>query len=120
MCEMCVFMLLDIGTARSYVQLSVQLDLQIAAIRLTALFLIFLFSYFIERESHRNIVVPRGLGRRNRRGLVIIDFFERSETVITISGLKSPREDLKPGKEQKTEADIIWTNILGSVDSETV
>jgi hypothetical protein len=35
-------------------------------------------------------------------------------------GLKSPREYLTPGKNQETEADISWTNILGSVFSETI
>jgi len=40
MCELCVFMVLDAGTARICVQSSVQLDLQIVGIRLAALFLI--------------------------------------------------------------------------------
>ena len=76
MCEMCVFMVLDVATALGFIELSVQLDLQIAGIRLTPLFLTLWFSLFIERKSHRNIVVPRGLGRRNRRGQVIIDFLK--------------------------------------------
>jgi hypothetical protein len=118
--RMCVFRVLDVGTTRSYVELSVQLDLLIAGIRLTALFLILLFSLFIERKSHRNIVIPRGLGRRNRRGQVIIDFRERSETVTGNTWLKRPREDITPGKNQDTEPDISWTNLLGSVDSETI
>jgi len=118
--RMCVFMVLDVGTARSYVELSVQLDLLIAGIGLTALFLILLFSLLIESKSHRNVVVTRGLGRRNRRGQVIIDFRERSETVMANTWLKSPREYITPGKNQETEADISWTNLLGSADSETI
>jgi len=84
-------MVLDVGTARSYVELSVQLHLQITGMRLTALFLTLSYSLFIERKSHRNIVVPRGLRKRNRRGQVIIDFCERSETVIANTWFKKPK-----------------------------
>jgi hypothetical protein len=91
MSDMCVFMVLDVGTARTYVELSVQLDLQIAGIRLTALFLILLFSFFVERKSHRNVFVPRGLRRRYRRGQVIIDFCERSENVVANTWFEKPK-----------------------------
>jgi hypothetical protein len=34
-------------------------------------------------ESHRNIVGPRGLGRRNQRGQMLSDFGKRYGLVIT-------------------------------------
>jgi hypothetical protein len=57
-------------------------------------------------KSYRNIVGPQGLGRRNQRSKMLIDFCERNGLVITNACFKSLREDCTPGKYQEIEIDI--------------
>jgi len=115
-----------LDTARSYViviqaiitnnELSVQLEIQIAGIRLTVIFLILLFSLFVDLQSHRKIVVRHVLGRRNRRGQVIVDFCERSEIVIGNTWFDKPKRRSYTWKEPEIKADISRITILGSAE----
>lgn len=41
-------------------------------------------------KSYRNIVEPRGQGRRNQRGHILNDFYEKNELIINI-WLRKPK-----------------------------
>ena len=43
-------------------------------------------------ESHRNIVGSYGLGRRNHRGQILIDFCEKNGEIFTNTWFKKPKE----------------------------
>jgi hypothetical protein len=45
-------------------------------------------------KAHHNIVGPYRLGRRNQRGQMLIDFFERNGLVITNTWFKTPKRRL--------------------------
>jgi hypothetical protein len=50
-------------------------------------------------KSYQNIVGPHGLGRRNLRGQILIDFCERDGLVITNTWFKQPKRRLYAWKE---------------------
>jgi hypothetical protein len=45
-------------------------------------------------KSYRNTVGPHGLGRKNQRGQMLIDFCERNGLAITSTGFKKPKRIL--------------------------
>ena len=45
-------------------------------------------------EPYRNIVGSHGLGRRNYRGQILIDFCERNGLIVTNSWFKKPKRRL--------------------------
>jgi endonuclease/exonuclease/phosphatase family metal-dependent hydrolase len=45
-------------------------------------------------KAHHNTVGPYGLGRRNQRGQMLIDFCERNGLVITNTWFKKPKRRL--------------------------
>jgi exonuclease III len=59
--------------------------------------------------AHHNTVRPYGLGRRNQRGQMLIDFCERNGLVIKTHGSKNLKEDCTPGNHQGIGVDINWT-----------
>jgi hypothetical protein len=60
-------------------------------------------------KAHQNTVGPYGLGRRNQRGQMLIDFCERNGIAITNTWFKKPKEDCTPGNHKGIEVDINWT-----------
>jgi hypothetical protein len=63
----------------------------------------------VGNKAHHNIVGPYGLGRRNQRGQMLIDFCERNGLVITTHGSKNLKEDHTPGNHQGIGVNISWT-----------
>jgi hypothetical protein len=51
-------------------------------------------------KAHHNIVRPYGLGRRNQRGQMLIDFCERNVLVITNTWFKKPKRRFYTWKAQ--------------------
>ena len=45
-------------------------------------------------ESYRNIVGPHGLGRKNHRGQMLINFCERNGPIVTNTWFKKPKRRL--------------------------
>ena len=45
-------------------------------------------------ESYRNIVGPHGLGRKNHRGQMLINFCERNGLIVTNTWFRSPKRRL--------------------------
>ena len=45
-------------------------------------------------ETYRNIVGSHGLGRRNHRGQMLIDFCERNRLIVTNTWFKKPKRRL--------------------------
>ena len=62
-------------------------------------------------KSYRNIVGPHGLGRRNHRGQMLINFCERNGMSPT-HGSESLREDCTHGRHQEIGVNISWTTYL--------
>jgi exonuclease III len=62
-------------------------------------------------ESFRNTVGPHGLGRRNHRGQMLINFCERNGMSPT-HGSESLREDCTHGRHQEIGVNISWTTYL--------
>jgi exonuclease III len=62
-------------------------------------------------ESYRNIVEPYGLGRRNQRGQMLIDFCERNGLVIISTWFKKPKRRLytwkSSGDQSRQQLDYI-------------
>ena len=50
-------------------------------------------------ESCRNIVRPRGLGRKNHRGQMLINFCERNGLIVINTGFRKPKGILYTWKE---------------------
>jgi exonuclease III len=48
----------------------------------------------VGHKAHHNIVGPYGLGRRNQRGQMLINFCERNGLVITNTWFKKPKRRL--------------------------
>jgi hypothetical protein len=63
----------------------------------------------VGNKAHHNTVGQYGLGRRNQRGQMLIDFCERNGLVITKHGSKNLKEDCTRGNQQGIRVDIIWT-----------
>ena len=57
-------------------------------------------------EPYRNIAGPHGLGRKNHRGQMLINFCERNGLIVTTHGSGSLREDCTHGRNQKIGVDI--------------
>jgi exonuclease III len=62
-------------------------------------------------KAHHNTVGPYGLGRRNRRGQMLIDFCERYGIVITNTWFKNPKRRLytwkSPGDRSRYQLDYV-------------
>jgi exonuclease III len=62
-------------------------------------------------KAHHNTVGPYGLGRRNRRGQMLIDFCERNGLVITNTLFKKPKRRLytwkSPGDKSRYQLDYV-------------
>ena len=52
-----------------------------------------------EDESYRNIVGPHGLGRKNHRGQMLINFCERNRLIVTNTWFRKPKGILYTWKE---------------------
>jgi len=63
-------------------------------------------------ESYTNIVGPHGLGRKNHRGQMLINFCERNGLIVTTHGSGSLREDCTHGRHQEIGVNISWTTYL--------
>ena len=63
-------------------------------------------------ESYRNIVGPHGLGRKNHRGQMLINFCERNGLIVTNTWFRKPKEDCTHGRHQEIGVDISWTTYL--------
>jgi exonuclease III len=63
-------------------------------------------------ESYRNIVRPHGLGRKNHRGQMLINFCERNGLLSSTHGSGSLQEDCSHGRHQEIRVDISWTTCL--------
>ena len=48
----------------------------------------------VGEESYKNIVGSHGLGRRNHRGQMLIDFCERNGLIVTNTWFKKPKRRL--------------------------
>jgi exonuclease III len=55
----------------------------------------------VGEEPYRNIVGSHGLGRRNHRGQMLIDFCERNGLIVTNTWFKKPKRKLYNTKQQK-------------------
>jgi hypothetical protein len=62
----------------------------------------------VENESHRNIVGPHGLGRKNHRGKMLINFCERNGLIVTNTCFRQPKKDCTHGRHQEIGADSSW------------
>ena len=62
-------------------------------------------------EPYRN-VGSHGLGRRNHRGQMLIDFCERNGLIVTNTWFKSQEEDCTHGRHLETGVDISWTTSI--------
>jgi len=49
---------------------------------------------FAGDESYRNIVGPHGLGRKNHRGQMLINFCERNGLIVTNTWFRKPKRGL--------------------------
>ena len=63
-------------------------------------------------EPYRNIVGSHGLGRRNHRGQMFIDFCERNGLIVTNTWFKKSKEDCAHGRHLEIGVDISWTTSL--------
>ena len=63
-------------------------------------------------ESYRNIVGSHGLGRRNHRGQMLIEFCERNGLIVTNTWFKKPKRRLYTWKAPGDWNDISWTTSL--------
>ena len=65
----------------------------------------------VGEESHKNILGSHGLGRRNHRGQMIIDFCERNGLIVTNTWFKKPKRRLytwkAPGDWSRHQLDYI-------------
>ena len=65
----------------------------------------------VEDESYRNIVGSHGLGRRNHRGQMLIDFCEKNGLIVTNTWFKKPKRRLytwkAPGDWSRHQLDYI-------------
>jgi exonuclease III len=65
----------------------------------------------IGNKAHHNTVGPYGLGRRNQRGQMLIDFCERNGLVITNTWFKKPKRRLytwkSPGDRSRYQLDYV-------------
>ena len=43
-------------------------------------------------ESYRNIIGSHGIGKRNHRGQILVDFFERNGLIVTNTWFKKPKK----------------------------
>jgi hypothetical protein len=59
-------------------------------------------------KSNDNICGPYGLGNRNKRGLILIDFCERMCLVITDTWFKKPKRRLYMWKASAINIDVSW------------
>ena len=57
-------------------------------------------------ESYRNIVGSYGLGRRNHRSQILIDYCERNGLIVTNTWFKKPKRRLRHGIVLETGVDI--------------
>jgi len=48
----------------------------------------------VGEESYKNIVGSHGIGKRNHRGQMLIDFCERNELIVTNTWFKKPKRRL--------------------------
>jgi len=66
---------------------------------------------FVGEESYRNIVGPRGLGRRNHRGQMLNTFCERNGLIVTKTWFRKPKRKLyawkTPGDRSRHQFDYI-------------
>jgi exonuclease III len=62
-------------------------------------------------KAHHNTVGPYGLGRRNQKGQMLIDFYERNGFVITNTWFKKPKRRLytwkSPGERSRFQLDYV-------------
>jgi hypothetical protein len=62
-------------------------------------------------ESHRNIVGPHGLGRKNHRGQMLINFCERNRLIVTNTWFRKPKRRLytwkAPGDRSRHQLDYL-------------
>jgi hypothetical protein len=63
-------------------------------------------------ESYRNIAGTHGLGRKNHRGQMLINFCERMDRLLPTHFSGSLREDCTHGRHQEIGVDISWTTSL--------
>jgi exonuclease III len=65
----------------------------------------------VGNKAHHNTVRPYGLGRRNQRGQMLIDFCERNGFVITNTWFKKPKRRLytwkSPGDKSRYQLDDV-------------
>ena len=66
----------------------------------------------VEDESYRNIVGPHGLGIKNHRGQMLINFCERNGLIVTYIWFRKPKRRLTHGRHQEIGVDITWTTYL--------
>ena len=45
----------------------------------------------VGKESYRNIAVPNGLGRKNHKGQMLINFCERNGLIVTNTLFRNPK-----------------------------
>jgi len=61
--------------------------------------------------NHRNIVGPHGLGRKNHRGQMLINFCERNGPIVTNTWFRNPERRLHiwkaPGDQSQHQLDYI-------------
>ena len=70
-----------------------------------------LFPNIEKDETYRNIVGSHGLGRRNHKGQMLIDFCERNGLIVTNTWFKKPKRRLytwkAPGDWSRHQLDYI-------------
>ena len=66
----------------------------------------------VRDESYRNIAGPHGLGRKNHRGQMLINFCERNGLIVTNTWLRKPKRRLYTWKAPGDQSDISWTTYL--------
>jgi hypothetical protein len=73
------------------------------------------YEYFysvVGDESYSNIAGPHGLGRKNHRGEMLINFVKEMDWLSPTHGSENPREDCTRGRHQEIGVDISWTTYL--------
>jgi len=72
------------------------------------------WSSVVGDKSYRNIVGPRGLGRKNHRGQMLINFCERNGLIVTNTWFRKPKRRLykwkAPGDRSRYQLDYILVN----------
>jgi len=63
-------------------------------------------------ESYQNIFGSHGLGRRNHRGQMLINFCERNGLIVTNIQFMKLKENCTKGRHQEIGVDMSWTTSL--------